>query len=48
VDECRVLQTFLEEHVDRLVIYFQDDIPFVAEMLDEFLKGLYLLLHDVG
>jgi hypothetical protein len=25
-----------------------DDIPLVAETLDEFLKGLFLLLDDVG
>jgi hypothetical protein len=43
----QVSNTLLEEHDDQLIIDLQDDIPLFVETLDELLKGLPLLLHDV-
>jgi hypothetical protein len=48
VNQGRISESLLEEHDDGLVLDLWDDGPFVTEMLDEFPKGLSLLLHDVS
>jgi hypothetical protein len=48
MDQGWVHESLLEEHYDRLVIDCQDDIPIVAEMLDELPDGHSLILDDAG
>jgi hypothetical protein len=48
VDQGWVTESLLEEHYDRLVINLRDDIPLIAESLDELSEGLSLLLDDAG
>jgi hypothetical protein len=43
-----VPESLLEEHCDRLVVDLRDDIPLVAEILDELSEGLSPLLDDAG
>jgi hypothetical protein len=45
-DQGSVTKSFLEEHDNWLVIDLRGDIPLIAEMLDELLEGLSLLLDD--
>jgi hypothetical protein len=47
-DQGWVLESFLEEHDNGLVIDLSDDIPLIAETLDELSEGLSLLLNDDG
>jgi hypothetical protein len=39
-DQGWVPTSFLEEHDNGLVVDLWDDIPLIAEMLDELLEGL--------
>jgi hypothetical protein len=48
VNQGRILESLFEEHDDGLVVDLWDNVHFVAKMLDEFLKGLSLLLQDVS
>jgi hypothetical protein len=48
MDQGLVPEPLLEEHDNRLVINFRDDISLVAETLDELSEGLSLLLDDAG
>jgi hypothetical protein len=41
-------KSLLGEHDDRFVVDLWHDIPFVAEALNEFPEGLYLLLYDAS
>jgi hypothetical protein len=40
--------SLLEEHDDGFVINLWDDVPFLAEVLDEFPEGLSLVLYDAS
>jgi hypothetical protein len=48
MDQGRVPKSLLEEHENRLVVNLRDDISPVAEMLDELLEGLSLLLDKAS
>jgi 5,10-methenyltetrahydromethanopterin hydrogenase len=48
MDQGWVLESFLEEHDNRLVVNLQDDIPLVAKALDKFPKGLSHFLYYAG
>jgi hypothetical protein len=42
------LESFLEEHDDRLVVDLRDDVPLVAEALNKLSEGVSFVLHHVG
>jgi hypothetical protein len=48
IDRCWVPKSFLEEHDNRLIVDIGDNIPLIAEMLDELPEGLSLLLYDTS
>jgi hypothetical protein len=48
MNQGRVSEPLLEEHNNRFVVNFWDDVPLVVEPLDEFLEGLSFCLDDVA
>jgi hypothetical protein len=48
MDQGSVPELFLEEHDNGLVVNLWDDIPLIAETLDELQEGVSLLLDDVA
>jgi hypothetical protein len=48
LDQGQIPESLLEEHDDRLVVDLWDDIPLIAEALNELPEGLSLLLDDTG
>jgi hypothetical protein len=47
-DQGRVSESLLKEHNNRLVVDLRDDVSLLAELLDELLEGLSLLLDDAS
>jgi hypothetical protein len=47
-DQGRIPESLLEEHNDRLVVDLWDDIPLVAEALNEHPEGVSLLLDNAS
>jgi hypothetical protein len=48
MDQGWVPESFLEAHDNGLLINLRNDIPLIAEMLDELPEGLSLFLDNAG